>query len=228
MSESAETHESGPILVCWIATPLPERCPCYQLSARYPDLNIQVEGCLPLGDGQMLERIRIQNAPGEGTTEELIRSSPDVRELTLVSQTEDSVLHQCTVPLCSVIAVHEKLHILPEFPFHIERGLESFLVMAQSSKCREFLSAIKEQIPGAVVTSISRDSITPVEGLLTERQREVFHYALTQGYWDVPRRTTLSELATSLKVSKSTLHEILSSVESKIIHKVTEREISEA
>ncbi len=228
MSESAETHESGPILVCRIAIPLPERCPCYQLSARYPDLNIQVEGCLPLGDGQMLERIRIQNAPGEGTTEELIRSSPDVRELTLVSQTEDSVIYQCTVPLSSVIAVHEKLHILPEFPFHIERGVESFLVMAQSSKCREFLSAIKEQIPGAVVTSISRDSITRVEGLLTERQREVFHYALTQGYWDVPRRTTLSDLATSLKVSKSTLHEILSSVESKIIHKVTEREISEA
>jgi predicted DNA binding protein len=46
---------------------------------------------------------------------------------------------------------------------------------------------------------------------------EVFEYALKNGFYDVPRRITLSELAEKLGVAKSTLSSQLQRIESGVM-----------
>ena len=53
--------------------------------------------------------------------------------------------------------------------------------------------------------------------MLTPREQEVIHYAYTRGYFNQPRGATLDLIAAELRLSKSSLHEILRSATRKII-----------
>lgn len=52
---------------------------------------------------------------------------------------------------------------------------------------------------------------------LTARQQEILQVAFDQGYFEFPRKVSVSDLAFRLKISKSTLAEILRKGESKIM-----------
>lgn len=51
---------------------------------------------------------------------------------------------------------------------------------------------------------------------LTRKQREVAMIAVSEGYYQTPRQTTLDELADALDISKSAVSQHLSAVESKL------------
>ena len=52
---------------------------------------------------------------------------------------------------------------------------------------------------------------------LTARQEQIIKIAFEQGYFQFPRRVSVSDLAVRLKISKSTLSEILRKGEEKIM-----------
>ena len=54
--------------------------------------------------------------------------------------------------------------------------------------------------------------------MLTPRQRLIFDSALNEGYWDTPRRITLSALAELLGLSKSTLSVHLHKIEGVVLN----------
>jgi predicted DNA binding protein len=54
------------------------------------------------------------------------------------------------------------------------------------------------------------------------RQREVFDLAVRHGYYDTPRRITLTKLASKVGVSKSTLCEMIQLIEHRIIEEFSE------
>ena len=58
--------------------------------------------------------------------------------------------------------------------------------------------------------------------LLTARQRQVFDIAIREGFYDIPRRISLTQLAELLGVAKSTLSVQLQRVESTIVHTFSE------
>ncbi|MFB6283326.1 MAG: helix-turn-helix domain-containing protein [Halobacteria archaeon] len=58
---------------------------------------------------------------------------------------------------------------------------------------------------------------TQIESLLTERQRKLVEKAIAEGYYETPRDASLTEVADSLGMAKSTCSEILHRAESKII-----------
>ncbi len=55
------------------------------------------------------------------------------------------------------------------------------------------------------------------ESRLTDRQEEVVRMACDLGYYDIPRRTDLNELAKRLGIGKSTLDVILRRAEGKLV-----------
>ncbi|GAA0242367.1 helix-turn-helix domain-containing protein [Haladaptatus pallidirubidus] len=65
------------------------------------------------------------------------------------------------------------------------------------------------------ITSLTQ-SLEPT-ALLTDKQREFVVAAITQGYYEQPRRCSLTDLAESMDVSKSTASRILHRAEGKII-----------
>lgn len=57
------------------------------------------------------------------------------------------------------------------------------------------------------------------EALLTDRQRELLVAASEQGYYDTPRRCSLTELAESVGIAKSTASETLHRAEAAVIER---------
>jgi predicted DNA binding protein len=74
-----------------------------------------------------------------------------------------------------------------------------------------------DEIPHRLLSTRSTTS-----RLLTVRQREVFEIASREGYWDVPRRINLTELAGLLEVAKSTLSNQLQRIESAVFSAFTD------
>ena len=108
--------------------------------------------------------------------------------------------------------------VIPHTPFEVRDGWVDWTIECSQNKVRELILSFKQQsIPHRL---ISTRSITT--RLLTPRQRQVFDIAIREGFYDTPRRITLTELADLLGVAKSTLSVQLQRIESTIIHTFSE------
>ena len=56
--------------------------------------------------------------------------------------------------------------------------------------------------------------------LLTDRQQELLELAINEGYYEMPRRATLSDLADQANVTAGTIGEHLRKIETKITMKL--------
>ena len=59
--------------------------------------------------------------------------------------------------------------------------------------------------------------------MLTSRQRTIFDAAMNEGYWESPRRITLTKLAGLLGVSKSTLSVQLHKIEGVVLNSYADK-----
>jgi AraC-like DNA-binding protein len=104
--------------------------------------------------------------------------------------------------------------VIPHTPFEVRDGWVDWTIECNRDNIRKLIQLFKEEkIPHRLVSTRSIST-----RLLTPRQREVFDVAIREGFYDVKRRITLTEVAGLLGISKSTLSAQLQRVESAIMH----------
>ena len=104
--------------------------------------------------------------------------------------------------------------VIPHTPFEVRDGWVEWTISCSREKVRDLLSGFDDEgIPHQLVSTRGVTS-----RLLTPRQRFVFDTAMQEGFYDVPRRITLTELAVVLEVAKSTLSAQLQRIESTVHH----------
>ncbi|MDP6870002.1 MAG: helix-turn-helix domain-containing protein [Candidatus Poseidoniaceae archaeon] len=108
--------------------------------------------------------------------------------------------------------------VIPKSPFAVRDGWVDWTIECTPEKGKDLVQALSEQkIPYRIISTRRTNS-----RMLTPRQRFVFDSAMIEGYWETPRRITLTKLAKLLGVSKSTLSVHLHKIESVIINSVSE------
>jgi predicted DNA binding protein len=108
--------------------------------------------------------------------------------------------------------------VVPRSPFEVHDGWVDWTFVCTSEQARDLLAALsKENIPYRLTSTRNSGST-----LLTSRQRQIFDAAVREGYYDVPRRISLSKLATALDMAKSTLSAMLQRIESRVMHDMAE------
>lgn len=103
---------------------------------------------------------------------------------------------------------------VPKTPFEVRDGWVEWDLIVDQSHARLLVSKLKEE---NITHRILGFGHTANHRLLTVRQREVFDRAVLEGYYETPRRITLTNLAGLLSVSKSTLCEMIHLIEKHII-----------
>ena len=104
--------------------------------------------------------------------------------------------------------------VIPHSPFEVRDGWVDWMIECAADKSRELVQLLRdEEIPYRVISTRTTGS-----RMLTSRQRVVFDSAMNEGYWDSPRRITLSALAELLGVSKSTLSVQLHKIEGVVLN----------
>lgn len=112
-----------------------------------------------------------------------------------------------------------KAEVTPQTPFTVRDGWVEWEFVTDNDHVKKLVAGLKESKFPHRIHSLSKESTSR---LLTVRQREVFDMAVSEGYYENPRRITLTALAEKLGISKSTLCEMIHLIEKNIIDEFAE------
>jgi len=99
-----------------------------------------------------------------------------------------------------------KTELLILYPILVKEGKIRIEAITNRSKVDDFLTELERKGIKASIGSIGY-GFKPT--LLTQRQNEILNIAYKNGYFDIPRKISLTDFANNLNISKSALSETL-------------------
>ncbi|WP_144799086.1 helix-turn-helix domain-containing protein [Halorubrum depositum] len=183
------------------------------VSREFPDAGFRVLTAVP-GEsaGFALVRVTARDVDAVLATME----SHDALASVSVMAREDGVATiriETDAPLLLLAAKRSGLPI--EMPLDIEDGVAEVEVTGEHERVAEMGRRLSELGLEFEVERV-RQRVNPAR-LLTDRQRELLLAAVDLGYYDVPRRATLTEVAEHVGIAKSTCSETLQRVERTVV-----------
>jgi predicted DNA binding protein len=102
------------------------------------------------------------------------------------------------------------------FPATITKGVLEIELVVRRSQVGGLVRALAKAGAEPRLVSLRQDSLRTVPLILTPTQRDLFRHALGLGYYEVPRRITLTALARKVSRSKSSVSRTLATVDRKL------------
>ncbi len=99
-----------------------------------------------------------------------------------------------------------KTELLIIYPILVKEGKIRIEAITNRSKVDDFLTELEKK---GIKAAIGRIGYAIKPTLLTQRQNEILNVAYKNGYFDIPRKISLTEFANYLNISKSALSETL-------------------
>ena len=204
------------IRVCRLRVRLPSSAWLQPFSARNPEAVVDILSRNDLDRVRSLSEVRL-HVPGPGRWLEEIRALPRVEEVEPLS-VDPSTLHFRVVHRTSAfVPLFRELHLERRFPFSIRAGEATWVVVASKAKIRTLLARLRAIAPDVVLEAVRHTELHRPTGPLTPHQSDLLHRAIAAGYFEIPRKVSLTELAKQLGVATSTLSESLAIVEKKLV-----------
>ena len=197
---------------------MPEAIWIQQVSTDFPDATFRVLAAVPGSEtGFALVRIAGPSVP---EVVDAMDDHPQITELSLAqwSDNEATIHFETTAPLLLFSSRDSGMPI--ELPVEIRNGEATIEVTGS----RERLAELAEQLENFGLQyriDHVRERLHESQ-LLSDRQLEIVVAAVEAGYYDTPRRCSLTELADRLDIAKSTCSETLHRAEEAIIKRFVE------
>ena len=196
-----------------LAVGLPEGLWISDISRTFPEARFRVLAAMP-GEETGYGIVRITHDDPRAVVEAMLDHHGLV-EVTPLHGTESrgTVQFETTAPLLLLSAQATGLPI--ELPVDIRDGVATIEVTGSSAQLSELCTQLERFGLEYRVERVS--SVVDSTQLLSVRQRELVVAAVEHGYYDTPRSCTLTELAESVGIAKSTCSETLHRAEETII-----------
>jgi predicted DNA binding protein len=175
------------------------------VSREFPDAVFEVLTALP-EEGRGLGLLRFRSDAVEAVLE-AIEAHETIEELSVIQQTEQAATIQIVTTRPMILLAAKRSGIPIEMPVEIQEGTATVDVSAAHDR----LSELGEQFSSMGIDfeiEYIQQRLHP-DQLLTDRQRELLKLAVSEGYYDTPRRCTLTDLAEEIGLAKSTCSETL-------------------
>ena len=204
----------------FISIRLPEGHWAGDVSRTNHHILLRVEEHMALSKGRGSARGRVSGYEIQKFKEELCSHS-GVESVSFFDEHSDSVEINITIKKGGggFLRPLIEAEVLPHTPFEVRDGWVDWEFVTDNTHMRNLIKGLKESGLQHKIHSISKDSESR---LLTMRQREVFDLAVKHGYYDTPRKVTLTDLAGKIGVSKSTLCEMIQLIEHRIVDEFSE------
>jgi len=183
------------------------------LSERHTDAEFLVLGGWPTDEKL---RVLVQTSGVDiAALEQTLSAIPTLTDIEFRQRTDERVLFEVSTPTPASHGAMAESGVVPSFPLRLEDGW--FIGTLTASQ--EQLSAFRDELDVADIDyqliRISKNE--EASDTLTPRQQEVIELAVQHGYYESPRRCTLTGLADLLDVNKSVVSRILQRAEGHII-----------
>ncbi len=193
------------------------------VSRKYPEATFEVLTALPEDErGFGLLRFRSDSVAAILAD---IRSHGTIEDVSVIQETAAATIQIVTSkPMLLVAAKRSGIPI--EMPVRINDGTATVDVSADHDRLSELGTQLSSMGIDFEVDYIQQ-RLQP-DQLLTDRQRELLQLAVSMGYYDTPRRCTLTELADEIGLAKSTCSETLHRVEEVVMKTFAEELLPQA
>jgi HTH DNA binding domain len=178
---------------------------------RHTDLQVEAHNVMVLPENQILGEFDIYGQPHDWTRE--IAGLPDVNEVERLVQADTYGRYRVRFQMSPMLTLEQALEIIVRYPASSRNGISTVELVGRLSRFRHLMSSLLASGRDPKVVSLAPDRYRPSELALTPVQLSLFRQALALGYFDVPRRITLTELATKVSRSKSSVSHTLAVVE---------------
>lgn len=205
-----------PILSCRVRVTVDEGQWMRSFTLAHPELRVDVVDRLELGRGLTMFEVNVLGTDGGGWSEE-IRALPGVEDVELIDATEGSEVCRVFFRGKTFIPLLRSLRLVRHFPFPVQAGVATWTIVGPEAKVRELLRRLAVHSVDVRVDSVRHGPVQRGRSVLTPRQQEVLRRAMAEGYFDVPRRISLTKLAPKIGVAGSTLSVTLAVIEKKIL-----------
>lgn len=182
------------------------------LSTDYPDGEFRIQAAFPIEDGLLV--VFEARIPDNSAVIHYFDESPFSYDV--LHTDEQTVLVQYVLPFVpSALRAVLASGNLVRFPL----TLHNEWMIADLTTSHERLSQLKAEFEDAGLTYeiLSVTQSTEPTDLLTDRQHRLMTEAIQRGYYDSPRRCSLTDLAAALDVGKSTASRVLHNAEETVI-----------
>jgi hypothetical protein len=196
-----------------LAIDVPESVWIGAVSREHPEATFRVLAAMPEGDrGVGLVEV---STPDIGAVAASIDAHDTVSDVAVLHRHENRATLQFETSDPLLLFPVQSAGVPLELPFDIVDGAATWELTASHDR----LSELGEQLDAFgirfEVESIER--FVDPDRLLTDRQRRLLVAAVEQGYYDTPRGCTLTELAETLDVAKSSVSETLHRAEGAVV-----------
>lgn len=201
-----------------ITVTIPEGVWIGDISRRYPDASFRILAALS-GDDAGVGLTEVTAVDVQDVVADL-RASDSVTELEVLQQYEDTVLVQFETTMPLLLLPVQDSGVPLTMPFAIREGQAEWEITAPQHRLSELGEQLEEFGIPFTVNEVHQH-IEP-EQLLTDQQLRLVHAAVDHGYYDTPRRCSLTELAEEVGLAKSTCSETLHRAEEQIVKQFVE------
>jgi predicted DNA binding protein len=155
-------------------------------------------------------------ADAVGDIVEAIRAQPDVTQFELLESNDRRALVKYESDKTALYEFVEDLSLTVEFPLLVQNGWYEF----DLTGTRDELEQLRDALDAGGFDYELRSIVdtTETDSLVTARQRELLETAARKGYFEVPRQSTLAEVAEAVGVDKSTASTVLRRGEAKLVN----------
>lgn len=160
------------------------------------------------------------------TIVEAARAHDEIATLEVLEVTDDHVLFQFETGTPRLLDIAKRAGIPIVTPFTIQDGKATWELTAPHENLANLARELTETGISYTVDEVRSD--TDASSLLSDRQAQLITEAIDRGYYETPRTCTLTELAETADIAKSTCSETLHRAESAIIKEFADTHLADA
>lgn len=154
----------------------------------------------------------------------LLDASSNVLQHDVPEQGDGLAYIHCTMkePLKSFLPILQEAEIIIDMPIDfLSDDRIRVTIVGDHETLRQVHSATAEVVDIEIErTGDYRSESRRLSSLLTERQREILTTAVEQGYYEVPRRATITDIADEMDRSVATVGEHLQKIEATVLSRL--------
>lgn len=172
-----------------------------------------------LNDGTGVGLYQLHGDVEQGT--EALEADPDVLSVER-SEASDGLVYlhfRANALMTDLLGIFRRYEIVVDWPMeYTDQGGLRITILGKDETIREAIA----EIPDGIQITLEgigeyRPDMRQLASLLTDRQRELLELAIDEGYYEIPRRTTLRDLADRADITAGTVGEHLRKIETKVI-----------
>lgn len=209
--------EPGSIVVATLTYRLPDRIWVGGFSRAHPSVRIELLAYSPLSRDYLVADCWITGRPA-GVWAGEISNYPDVRRVESIAAVGRGCLYRVTFHNPPVVYLYRRLRLPIPLPIWMQDGMGRWEIVARARVVRKLIDHFRRTVdPEVRIVSMHRGPLRSHLPQLTDAQKRMLSEALAAGYYSVPRKVNLGQLAKRLRRSRSALSEALATVEEKLL-----------